>query len=182
MYLIGSRADICVNTCNNIWSVSHVSKKNFLQCKRRLRHCRLFHYLGDILWSQYDIIVRLVVICLDAILYFTGTTTAGMRCTWRGLICLKNTLAGRWSTAPLRRPVMVWSLPWLLPHHKSTIEVPFWPKFIYALFYLSHTGLYRCGPTSVNAIKEGELSYPFDAKFVFAEVRSMSVFFDVFTL
>uniref|UniRef100_A0A8C1ACT4 protein-glutamine gamma-glutamyltransferase n=2 Tax=Cyprinus carpio TaxID=7962 RepID=A0A8C1ACT4_CYPCA len=33
-------------------------------------------------------------------------------------------------------------------------------------------GLYRCGPTSVNAIKEGELSYPFDAKFVFAEVNS----------
>uniref|UniRef100_A0A672QV97 Coagulation factor XIII A chain n=1 Tax=Sinocyclocheilus grahami TaxID=75366 RepID=A0A672QV97_SINGR len=32
-------------------------------------------------------------------------------------------------------------------------------------------GLYRCGPMSVNAIKEGELSYPFDAKFVFAEVR-----------
>ncbi|XP_016396142.1 coagulation factor XIII A chain-like [Sinocyclocheilus rhinocerous] len=32
-------------------------------------------------------------------------------------------------------------------------------------------GLYRCGPTSVNAIKEGELSYPFDAKFVFAEVK-----------
>uniref|UniRef100_A0A673LN04 Coagulation factor XIII A chain-like n=1 Tax=Sinocyclocheilus rhinocerous TaxID=307959 RepID=A0A673LN04_9TELE len=37
-------------------------------------------------------------------------------------------------------------------------------------------GLYRCGPTSVNAIKEGELSYPFDAKFVFAEVKSMSMF------
>ncbi|XP_067233800.1 coagulation factor XIII A chain-like [Chanodichthys erythropterus] len=33
-------------------------------------------------------------------------------------------------------------------------------------------GLYRCGPTSVNAIKEGELSYPFDAKFVFAELNS----------
>ncbi|XP_016296093.1 coagulation factor XIII A chain-like [Sinocyclocheilus anshuiensis] len=33
-------------------------------------------------------------------------------------------------------------------------------------------GLYRCGPTSVNAIKEGELSYPFDAKFVFAETNS----------
>ncbi|XP_077101534.1 coagulation factor XIII A chain-like [Siphateles boraxobius] len=33
-------------------------------------------------------------------------------------------------------------------------------------------GLYRCGPTSVNAIKEGELSYPFDARFVFAELNS----------
>uniref|UniRef100_A0A672S4K2 protein-glutamine gamma-glutamyltransferase n=1 Tax=Sinocyclocheilus grahami TaxID=75366 RepID=A0A672S4K2_SINGR len=33
-------------------------------------------------------------------------------------------------------------------------------------------GLYRCGPTSVNAIRDGELSYPFDAKFVFAELNS----------
>ncbi|XP_067233801.1 coagulation factor XIII A chain [Chanodichthys erythropterus] len=33
-------------------------------------------------------------------------------------------------------------------------------------------GLYRCGPTSVSAVKEGELSYPFDAKFVFAELNS----------
>ncbi|XP_067291170.1 coagulation factor XIII A chain-like [Pseudorasbora parva] len=33
-------------------------------------------------------------------------------------------------------------------------------------------GLYRCGPTSVHAVKEGELSYPFDAKFVFAELNS----------
>ncbi len=119
-----------------ISDLCHVSKTwIFLcQCKCILRHCRLFHYLGDILWSQYDIIVRLVGNMLFAILYFTGTTTAGMRCTWRGLICLKDTLAGRWSTAPLRRPVMVRSLPWLLPHHKSTIEVPFWPKFIYELF------------------------------------------------
>ncbi|XP_067291171.1 coagulation factor XIII A chain-like [Pseudorasbora parva] len=37
-------------------------------------------------------------------------------------------------------------------------------------------GLYRCGPMSVNAIKEGELSYPFDAKFVFAEVNSDVVY------
>ncbi|XDV46821.1 hypothetical protein PO909_016653 [Leuciscus waleckii] len=37
-------------------------------------------------------------------------------------------------------------------------------------------GFYRCGPTSVNAIKEGELSYPFDAKFVFAELNSDVVF------
>ncbi|KAA0704901.1 Coagulation factor XIII A chain [Triplophysa tibetana] len=33
-------------------------------------------------------------------------------------------------------------------------------------------GLYRCGPTSVSAVKEGELSYPFDARFVFAELNS----------
>uniref|UniRef100_A0A8C1ILH1 protein-glutamine gamma-glutamyltransferase n=1 Tax=Cyprinus carpio TaxID=7962 RepID=A0A8C1ILH1_CYPCA len=38
-------------------------------------------------------------------------------------------------------------------------------------------GLYRCGPTSVNAIKEGELSYPFDAKFVFAEINSDLIYY-----
>ncbi|XP_072534810.1 coagulation factor XIII A chain-like [Salminus brasiliensis] len=38
-------------------------------------------------------------------------------------------------------------------------------------------GYYRCGPTSVKAIKEGQLSYPFDASFVFAEVNSDMVFY-----
>ncbi len=38
---------------------------------------------------------------------------------------------------------------------------------------LSLSGLYRCGPTSVKAVKDGELSYPFDARFVFAEVRNL---------
>ncbi|XP_041717283.1 coagulation factor XIII A chain-like [Coregonus clupeaformis] len=33
-------------------------------------------------------------------------------------------------------------------------------------------GYYRCGPCSVKAIKEGMLSYQFDAPFVFAEVNS----------
>ncbi|XP_057178198.1 coagulation factor XIII A chain-like [Triplophysa rosa] len=33
-------------------------------------------------------------------------------------------------------------------------------------------GLYRCGPTSVSALKEGELSYQFDSRFVFAELNS----------
>ncbi|XP_058621908.1 coagulation factor XIII A chain-like [Onychostoma macrolepis] len=37
-------------------------------------------------------------------------------------------------------------------------------------------GLYRCGPTSVNAVKDGELSYPFDARFVFAELNSDVVY------
>uniref|UniRef100_H3CC63 protein-glutamine gamma-glutamyltransferase n=1 Tax=Tetraodon nigroviridis TaxID=99883 RepID=H3CC63_TETNG len=38
-------------------------------------------------------------------------------------------------------------------------------------------GLYRCGPASVLAIKHGELCYPFDAGFVFAEVNSDVVFY-----
>lgn len=33
-----------------------------------------------------------------------------------------------------------------------------------------HKGMYRCGPASVQAIKHGQICYPFDAAFVFAEV------------
>ncbi|XP_041923962.1 coagulation factor XIII A chain-like isoform X1 [Alosa sapidissima] len=37
-------------------------------------------------------------------------------------------------------------------------------------------GFYQCGPTSVKAIKEGDLCYPYDAQFVFAEVNSDVVY------
>ncbi|XP_038588315.1 coagulation factor XIII A chain [Micropterus salmoides] len=38
-------------------------------------------------------------------------------------------------------------------------------------------GMYRCGPASVQAIKHGEICFPFDAAFVFAEVNSDVVFY-----
>lgn len=38
-------------------------------------------------------------------------------------------------------------------------------------------GMYRCGPASVQAIKHGQICYPFDATFVFAEVNSDVVFY-----
>ncbi|XP_017288638.1 coagulation factor XIII A chain [Kryptolebias marmoratus] len=38
-------------------------------------------------------------------------------------------------------------------------------------------GMYRCGPASVHAIKHGQICYPFDAAFVFAEVNSDCVFY-----
>ncbi|XP_066536948.1 coagulation factor XIII A chain-like [Hoplias malabaricus] len=38
-------------------------------------------------------------------------------------------------------------------------------------------GMYRCGPASVTAIKHGQVCYPFDAPFVFAEVNSDVVFY-----
>ncbi|KAG7271902.1 hypothetical protein CRUP_038154, partial [Coryphaenoides rupestris] len=38
-------------------------------------------------------------------------------------------------------------------------------------------GLYRCGPASVRAIKHGEMCFPFDAAFIFAEVNSDVVFY-----
>ncbi|XP_035004642.2 coagulation factor XIII A chain [Hippoglossus stenolepis] len=38
-------------------------------------------------------------------------------------------------------------------------------------------GMYRCGPASVHAIKHGQICFPFDAAFVFAEVNSDVVFY-----
>ncbi|MEQ2309953.1 hypothetical protein AMECASPLE_003872 [Ameca splendens] len=38
-------------------------------------------------------------------------------------------------------------------------------------------GMYRCGPASVLALKHGEICFPFDAAFVFAEVNSDVVFY-----
>uniref|UniRef100_A0A665URP9 protein-glutamine gamma-glutamyltransferase n=1 Tax=Echeneis naucrates TaxID=173247 RepID=A0A665URP9_ECHNA len=38
-------------------------------------------------------------------------------------------------------------------------------------------GMYRCGPASVQAIKHGQICYPFDAAFVFAEINSDVVFY-----
>lgn len=37
-------------------------------------------------------------------------------------------------------------------------------------------GLYRCGPTSVKAVKAGELYKPYDSFFVFAEVNADEVY------
>lgn len=38
-------------------------------------------------------------------------------------------------------------------------------------------GMFRCGPASVAAVKNGQICYPFDAPFVFAEVNSDVVFY-----
>ncbi|XP_056156196.1 coagulation factor XIII A chain [Lampris incognitus] len=38
-------------------------------------------------------------------------------------------------------------------------------------------GMYRCGPASVKAIKHGQICFPFDAAFVFAEINSDVVFY-----
>uniref|UniRef100_A0A8C8EMY4 protein-glutamine gamma-glutamyltransferase n=1 Tax=Oncorhynchus tshawytscha TaxID=74940 RepID=A0A8C8EMY4_ONCTS len=38
-------------------------------------------------------------------------------------------------------------------------------------------GMYRCGPASVQAIKHGQICFPFDASFLFAEVNSDVVFY-----
>lgn len=43
---------------------------------------------------------------------------------------------------------------------------------LHPLLPLSQTGTYCCGPVSVRAIKEGDLSTKYDAAFVFAEVNA----------
>lgn len=41
------------------------------------------------------------------------------------------------------------------------------------------TGVFRCGPASVNAVKNGEVYLPYDTGFIFAEVNGDRVYWDV---
>lgn len=41
--------------------------------------------------------------------------------------------------------------------------------------FVIHKGMYRCGPASVQAIKHGQICFPFDAAFVFAEVNAFEL-------
>ena len=38
------------------------------------------------------------------------------------------------------------------------------------------SGLFRCGPASVLAVKKGEVQYPYDTAFVYAEVNADELF------
>lgn len=38
------------------------------------------------------------------------------------------------------------------------------------------SGLFRCGPASVLAVKRGEIQYPYDTAFVYAEVNADELF------
>ena len=40
-------------------------------------------------------------------------------------------------------------------------------------------GVFRCGPASVKAVKQGEVYLPYDSSFVFAEVNGDRVFWEV---
>lgn len=52
----------------------------------------------------------------------------------------------------------------------ANLQIGKWRLKVFLLRLFSLKGLYRCGPASVQAIKHGEICYPFDAGFVFAEV------------
>ena len=41
------------------------------------------------------------------------------------------------------------------------------------------SGVFRCGPASVKAVKQGEVYLPYDTSFVFAEVNGDRVFWEV---
>ena len=46
-------------------------------------------------------------------------------------------------------------------------------------FLTSTSGVFRCGPASVKAVKNGEVYLPYDTGFVFAEVNGDRVYWDV---
>ena len=47
------------------------------------------------------------------------------------------------------------------------------------IFIIEHSGVFRCGPASVKAVKQGEVYLPYDTNFVFAEVNGDRVFWEV---
>ena len=50
---------------------------------------------------------------------------------------------------------------------------------MFSTFVLFLSGVFRCGPASVNAIKNGEVYLPYDTGFIFAEVNGDCVYWDV---
>ena len=50
---------------------------------------------------------------------------------------------------------------------------------MFSTFVLFLSGVFRCGPASVNAIKNGEVYLPYDTGFIFAEVNGDRVYWDV---
>lgn len=66
--------------------------------------------------------------------------------------------------------------------HSGLIYTTAIPRLIDGSKFLpSHsvTGVFRCGPASVNAVKNGEVYLPYDTGFVFAEVNGDRVYWDV---
>ena len=51
--------------------------------------------------------------------------------------------------------------------------------FVFVFFLRIHSGVFRCGPASVTAVKNGEVYLPYDTGFVFAEVNGDRVYWDV---
>lgn len=45
--------------------------------------------------------------------------------------------------------------------------------------YFFTVGVFRCGPASVNAVKNGEVYLPYDTGFIFAEVNGDRVYWEV---
>ena len=50
---------------------------------------------------------------------------------------------------------------------------------MFSTFVVFLSGVFRCGPASVNAIKNGEVYLPYDTGFIFAEVNGDSVYWEV---
>ena len=59
----------------------------------------------------------------------------------------------------------------------SSVSSRLWLMCSTVVVFLS--GVFRCGPASVNAIKNGEVYLPYDTGFIFAEVNGDRVYWDV---
>ena len=54
-----------------------------------------------------------------------------------------------------------------------------WIKSCCLFLYFFTAGVFRCGPASVNAVKNGEVYLPYDTGFIFAEVNGDRVYWEV---
>lgn len=91
-----------------------------------------------------------------------GIIIAGTSATWRDPICLLALEDGRLWMLRHRRQAMVGHT------HKHTRGISL--LFCDVIEAVLLSGMFRCGPASVAAVKNGQICYPFDAPFVFAEV------------
>lgn len=128
-----------------------------LNCENQIFHPNQRHV--SLCWSELDLTLILLLTSL-----FSGTITAGTSATCPDQTSQQALGAGKWWTPHPRRPVTV---EWMTC----------WPALVNGLMRLVLItvtflveGMYRCGPASVQAIKHGQICYPFDAAFVFAEV------------
>lgn len=93
-----------------------------------------------------------------------GISTSGMRAGLPARTWARLTMAGRFWTPPPRRRAKVWAQPGgsqspAFPHPRAHASP-------------SCPGVFRCGPASVTAIREGDVHLAHDGPFVFAEVNA----------
>lgn len=69
--------------------------------------------------------------------------------------------------------------PRLIPVCFIKIAFSFDQYTVTVIFIANLVGVFRCGPASVKAVKQGAVYLPYDTSFVFAEVNGDRVFWEV---